>query len=155
MKKLVTWARADLASQDKLVPCPKTISAQTKVSQILCGHNPWGRETSLSKISLKSPFTTVKLGQTHSSHEVSSILSEKHLMMSSIHRLVEFRDPCQIAPWFTCFLHRCCVNISPRAAQSTLVGVVVFSKVFISGTVFPLRDGTVRVSADACCLLRS
>ena len=32
------WARADPASQDKLVPCPKTISAQTKVSQILCGH---------------------------------------------------------------------------------------------------------------------
>ena len=42
--------------------------------------------------------------------------------------------------------------LSPRAAQSTLVGVVMFSKVFISGTIFPLPVGIVRVSTDAYCL---
>ena len=67
-------------------------------------------------------------------------------MMCSIHWLIEFRVFRRIVPWFMCFLRRCCVNISPRAAQSTLVGVVMFSKVFISGTIFPLPVGIVRFS---------
>ena len=77
-----------------------------------------------------------------------SILSDKHLIMCSIHWLIEFRVFRRIVPWFMCFLRRCCVNIilSPRAAQSTLVGVVMFSKVFISGTIFPLPVGIVRFS---------
>ena len=44
-------------------------------------------------------------------------------------------------------------NITGRGAQSTLVGVVMmFSKVFISGTISPLPVGIVRISTDAHCL---